>query len=98
MIDQLISETLKARNRVYSLAEATPLQELDLQLNLECFLKREDLSPIHAYKWRGAYNRMLQLSKDDLGKGVITASAGNHAQGVALSAKKLGAQARIYMP
>ena len=98
MIDQLISETLKARNRVYSLAEATPLQELDLQLNLECFLKREDLSPIHAYKWRGAYNRMLQLSKEDLGKGVITASAGNHAQGVALSAKKLGAQARIYMP
>jgi threonine dehydratase len=98
MIDQLISETLKARNRVYSLAEATPLQELDLQLNFECFLKREDLSPIHAYKWRGAYNRMLQLSKDDLGKGVITASAGNHAQGVALSARKLGTQARIYMP
>ncbi|MEC8865545.1 MAG: pyridoxal-phosphate dependent enzyme, partial [Verrucomicrobiota bacterium] len=98
MIDQLISETLRARHRVYSLSEATPLQELDLLLNLRCFLKREDLSPIHAYKWRGAYNRMLQLSKDDLGKGVITASAGNHAQGVALSAKELGTQARIYMP
>ena len=98
MIDQLISETLKARNRVYSLGSATPLEELDLQLNLRCFLKREDLSPIHAYKWRGAHNHMSQLSTEELAKGVITASAGNHAQGVALSAKKLGAKALIFMP
>jgi threonine dehydratase len=98
MRDQLIREILLARQRVYSLAPATPLQELDLQLDFRCFIKREDLSPINAYKWRGAYNRMQQLSADDLAKGVITASAGNHAQGVALSAKKLGTKAKIYMP
>ncbi|MDA9763726.1 MAG: threonine ammonia-lyase, biosynthetic [Opitutales bacterium] len=98
MKDQLIREILKARQRVYSLAPATPLQELDLQMDFRCFIKREDLSPINAYKWRGAYNRMCQLSSDDLAQGVITASAGNHAQGVALSAKKLGTKAIIYMP
>lgn len=98
MKDQLIREILLARQRVYSLAPATPLQELDLQLDFRCFIKREDLSPINAYKWRGAYNRMRQLSAEDLSRGVITASAGNHAQGVALSAKKLGTNARIFMP
>ena len=67
-------------------------------MDFRCFIKREDLSPINAYKWRGAYNRMCQLSSDDLAQGVITASAGNHAQGVALSAKKLGTKAIIYMP
>lgn len=98
MKDQLIREILLARQRVYSLAPATPLQKLDIDLGFECFLKREDLSPINAYKWRGAYNRMGHLSLEELAKGVVTASAGNHAQGVALSAKKLGTQARIYMP
>jgi len=98
MKDQLIREILLARQRVYALAPATPLQSLDLHLDFECFIKREDLSPINAYKWRGAYNRMTQLSEEELAKGVVTASAGNHAQGVALSAKKLGTRARIYMP
>ncbi|MCZ6675537.1 MAG: threonine ammonia-lyase, biosynthetic [Verrucomicrobia bacterium] len=98
MKDQLIREILLARQRVYSLASATPLQELDIQLGFDCFIKREDLSPIYAYKWRGAYNCMAQLSPEKLERGVVTASAGNHAQGVALSAKKLGTRARIYMP
>ena len=97
MIDQLISETLKARQRVYSMGQTTPLHELDLQQPFRCFIKREDLSPIHAYKWRGAYNLMSQISENH-GMEVITASAGNHAQGIALSARKLGMQATIYMP
>lgn len=98
MKDQLIREILLARQRVYSLAPATPLQALDIRLGFECFIKREDLSPINAYKWRGAFNRMSLLSLEELARGVVTASAGNHAQGVALSAEKLGTRARIYMP
>ena len=98
MNDQLISEILLARQRVYALAPATPLQSLEIDLGFECFIKREDLSPINAYKWRGAFNRMSLLTEDELKRGVVTASAGNHAQGVALSAKKIGTHARIYMP
>jgi len=98
MKDQLISEILLARQRVYALAQATPLQALEIDLGFECFIKREDLSPINAYKWRGAFNRMSLLDETELKRGVVTASAGNHAQGVALSAKKLGTHARIYMP
>jgi threonine dehydratase len=98
MKDQLIREILLARQRVYSLAPATPLQSLDVDLGFDCYIKREDLSPINAYKWRGAFNRMSQLSQAELSQGVVTASAGNHAQGVALSAKHLGTHARIYMP
>jgi threonine dehydratase len=62
------------------------------------FLKREDLQPVFSFKLRGAYNKMAGLSKPQLDKGVITASAGNHAQGVALSAQKLGCRAVIVMP
>lgn len=96
--DQLFQEILLARQRVYRLAEPTPLQELPTDLPFSLFLKREDLSPIHAYKWRGAYNRMALLNQAELRAGVVTASAGNHAQGVALSARKLGTTARIFMP
>ena len=96
--DQLFNEIVLARQRVYAVGEATPLEEVPLPVNAQVFLKREDLSPIHAYKWRGAYNRMAMLSEGERAKGVITASAGNHAQGVALAAHKLGINARIYMP
>ena len=95
----LRKEILFARRRVYDVGEATPLDSILLETsNLEIFVKREDLSPIHAYKWRGAYNFMAQLSTDELTAGVVTASAGNHAQGIALAARKLGARAIIYMP
>ncbi len=87
-----------ARQRVYAVAQPTPLEEIALPVDTRVFIKREDLSPIHAYKWRGAYNRMALLSPEERTKGVVCASAGNHAQGVALAAKKLGIQARIYMP
>ncbi|MBI2432966.1 MAG: pyridoxal-phosphate dependent enzyme, partial [Candidatus Hydrogenedentes bacterium] len=62
------------------------------------FLKREDLSPIYSYKWRGAYNRMALLTPEERERGVVCASAGNHAQGVALAARHLGVLATIYMP
>jgi threonine dehydratase len=95
----LRQEILQARRRIYEVGQATPLDRIAMQdPSIELFVKREDLSPIHAYKWRGAYNRMAQLSEAQLSKGVVTASAGNHAQGVALAARKLGTRAIIYMP
>ncbi len=86
---------------VYDVASVTPLDEasaLSKKLGVKFLLKREDLQPVHSYKIRGAYNKMSQLPRKDLDKGVICASAGNHAQGVALSAKKLGVKATIVMP
>ena len=62
------------------------------------WVKREDLGPVKAYKWRGAYNAMACLSPEKLAQGVVAASAGNHAQGIALGARALGCKARIFMP
>lgn len=87
--------------RVYDVAQETPLEvapNLSARLNNKLLLKREDMQPVFSFKLRGAYNKMAQLSPDLLSKGVIAASAGNHAQGVALGAKKLGTEAIIVMP
>jgi threonine dehydratase len=67
-------------------------------LSSPVWVKREDLGPIKAYKWRGAFNAMASLSQEQLAKGVVAASAGNHAQGIALAARRLSVKARIYMP
>ena len=92
-------EILFARERVYRFAQPTPLERLDLSgPGPEIWVKREDLSPIKAYKWRGACNRMAVLTPDEAERGVVTASAGNHAQGVALASRSLEISARIYMP
>ncbi len=96
--DQLFQEIHRARQRVYELGHPTPLEHYPDAFAFDLFLKREDLSPIHAYKWRGAYNRMAALSEEERAKGVVSASAGNHAQGVALSARHLRTRASIYMP
>ena len=64
----------------------------------EILVKRDDLSAVKSYKWRGACNRMAVLSPAEAARGVVTASAGNHAHGVALAARTLGIRARIYMP
>lgn len=98
MLDRLFNEILMARKRVYAAASPTPLERLDAPVDAEVYLKREDLSPIHAYKWRGAYNRMAVLNDEERRRGVVCASAGNHAQGVALAAARLNVHARIYMP
>ncbi|BEV36188.1 threonine ammonia-lyase, biosynthetic [Synechococcus sp. M16CYN] len=89
------------RARVYDIARETPLDpapNLSRRLNNKIWLKREDLQPAFSFKLRGAYNRMVQLSKADLRRGVIASSAGNHGQGVALSARRLGCRAVIVMP
>ena len=89
------------RARVYDVARETPLDpapNLSRRLGNEVLLKREDLQPVFSFKLRGAYNRMVQLSREELSRGVIASSAGNHAQGVALSAGKLGCRAVIVMP
>lgn len=86
---------------VYDVAEETPLdsaRNLSRRLGNHIFLKREDLQSVFSFKIRGAYNKMAKLPPETLKKGVITASAGNHAQGVALSAQKLGCTATIVMP
>lgn len=98
MKDRLFHEILMARERVYAVSGPTPLERLTLPIKAEVYLKREDLSPIHAYKWRGAYNRMALLTVEERARGAICASAGNHAQGVALAARRLGIDAKIFMP
>ncbi|MGA7953939.1 MAG: threonine ammonia-lyase, biosynthetic [Gloeobacterales cyanobacterium] len=87
--------------RVYDVAQETPLEvapNLSARLNNNLLLKREDMQPVFSFKLRGAYNKMAQLSPEVLALGVIAASAGNHAQGVALSARHLGTKAIIVMP
>jgi threonine dehydratase len=75
-----------------------PAQNLSKRLHNTVLLKREDQQPVHSFKLRGAYNKMAHLTPAQLKKGVICASAGNHAQGVALGASKLGCRAVIVMP
>lgn len=87
--------------RVYDVADETPLdraRNLSARLGNRVLLKREDLQSVFSFKLRGAYNKMAKLPADVLQRGVIAASAGNHAQGVALAAAKLGCRALIVMP
>lgn len=96
---RLREEILLARERVYRFGKPTPLERLELPGHgPEIWVKREDLSIVKSYKWRGACNRMAHLSPGEAKRGVVTASAGNHAQGVALAARTLGIHARIHMP
>jgi len=88
-------------SRVYDVARITPLEiqnNLSKRIHNKVLLKREDMQPVFSFKIRGAYNKMANLSPEALAKGVIAASAGNHAQGVAMSAQKLKCRAVIVMP
>ena len=87
--------------RVYDVASETPLDLapiLSKRIENRIYFKREDMQSVFSFKLRGAYNKMANLSEGQLKRGVITASAGNHAQGVAMSAAKLGCRAVIVMP
>jgi threonine dehydratase len=87
--------------KVYDVASETPLEQarnLSERVGNQVLLKREDTQPVFSFKLRGAYNKMAHLSAAQLQRGVICASAGNHAQGVALAAKQLGCKAMIVMP
>lgn len=88
-------------SKVYDVAEETPLDPmvfLSQKLGVSVLLKREDLQPVFSFKIRGAHNRIAALTPEERARGVICASAGNHAQGVALSASRLGVRAVIVMP
>jgi len=98
-LTQLLRDVLTSR--VYDVARETPLDaapRLSERLDNEVLLKREDLQPVFSFKLRGAYNRIAHLTERERARGVIAASAGNHAQGVAFSAQKLGLRAVIVMP
>ncbi|MAS08823.1 threonine ammonia-lyase, biosynthetic [Salinisphaera sp.] len=87
--------------RVYDVAIESPLMvahQLSARIGNQLFLKREDLQPVHSFKLRGAYNKIAQLSPEERERGVICASAGNHAQGVALAGRNMGIRAVIVMP
>ena len=89
------------QSRIYDLANETPLERAQImseRLGNNVLLKREDLQPVFSFKLRGAYNKLLCLSDEERKRGVIAASAGNHAQGVALGAQHLGIKATIVMP
>ena len=99
MPNSYIKRILNAR--VYDVARETPLDRASMmsrRLGNEVFLKREDLQPVFSFKLRGAYNKMASLDAAARNRGVVAASAGNHAQGVALAAQKLGVTAKIVMP
>ncbi|WP_242169921.1 MULTISPECIES: threonine ammonia-lyase, biosynthetic [unclassified Pseudomonas] len=99
MLEQYVKKILTSR--VYDVAVETPLQtarQLSERLGNKVWLKREDLQPVFSFKIRGAYNKLTQLTAEERARGVVTASAGNHAQGLALAAKVLGVKATIVMP
>lgn len=99
MSKSLIKRILTAR--VYDVAIETPLERarsLSTRLDNEVYLKREDLQPVFSFKLRGAFNKMFLLTPEERAHGVVAASAGNHAQGVALSGSKLGIKTTIVMP
>jgi threonine dehydratase len=99
LLTQLLHNVLKSR--VYDVARETALDaapRLSRRLRNEVLVKREDLQPVFSFKLRGAYNRIAHLEEREWARGVITASAGNHAQGVAYSARRLGVPATIVMP
>lgn len=102
MDPQLLEYLQKILNApVYDVAIESPLElakKLTARLGNQVWLKREDTQPVFSFKLRGAYNKMARLSAEELARGVVCASAGNHAQGVALSARHLGCRAVIVMP
>ncbi|WP_122606292.1 pyridoxal-phosphate dependent enzyme, partial [Pseudomonas viridiflava] len=86
MLEQYVKKILTSR--VYDVAIETPLhgaRQLSERLGNQVLLKREDLQPVFSFKIRGAYNKLAQLTAEDAARGVVTASAGNHAQGLALA-------------
>ncbi|MEJ5053190.1 threonine ammonia-lyase IlvA [Sphingobacterium sp. MYb382] len=94
-------DSLQAKERIKDIINRTPLQyniHLSETYGAEVYLKREDLQVVRSYKLRGAYNKILSLTDEQRSRGVTCASAGNHAQGVALSCKKLNIKGVIFMP
>src|SRR5689334_256370 len=101
VLDTKSLQFAEAAERLHGVANKTPLQlNANLSRKYQCnvYLKREDLQVVRSYKLRGAFNMMSSLPKEQLNKGVVCASAGNHAQGFAYSCKKLGVKGVVFMP
>lgn len=97
----LVEDVEEAKENIKDVALHTPLlknENLSVQSGAQVYLKREDLQPIRSYKLRGAYNKTSSLSKEETANGVVCASAGNHAQGVAFACNKLNIKGSIFMP
>ncbi|PWK19870.1 threonine ammonia-lyase IlvA [Xanthomarina spongicola] len=97
----LLEKVYEARERIKDVATHTPLmknENLSEEFLAQVWLKREDLQPVRSYKLRGAYNKIVSLTDEEKSKGVVCASAGNHAQGVAYACNKLNIKATIFMP
>lgn len=98
---ELLDKIYQARERIKGVAEHTPLilnENLSEEFSAHIYLKREDLQAVRSYKIRGAFNKIVSLSEQEQAKGVVCASAGNHAQGVAYACNKLGIKGTIFMP
>ncbi len=95
---RLLEESVLARRRVYDHGGHTPLDELRFPSGGRLLLKREDASPMHAYKWRGSFNKIAKLIDTTTVNELVAASAGNHAQGVALGASRFSLHATVFMP
>lgn len=98
LLSRLEVETQVALERVYQLDDRTPLDWVDLESGCVLSLKREDLSNVHSYKWRGSFNKILAMHEQGFAGSMVAASAGNHAQGVAVVARRLKLPATIFMP
>lgn len=100
-IMELLDKVYEAKERIKNVALHTPLmknENLSEEFFAQVYLKREDLQPVRSYKLRGAYNKIVSLTDQEKTKGVVCASAGNHAQGVAYACYKLNIKATIFMP
>ncbi len=98
---ELLDKIYEARERIKNVAVHTPLmknENLSEEFSAQVFLKREDLQPVRSYKLRGAYNKIVLLCKEEKSRGVVCASAGNHAQGVAYACNQLNIKGTIFMP
>ena len=98
---ELLDKIYQARERIKNVAIHTPLmknENLSEEFSAQVFLKREDLQPVRSYKLRGAYNKIVLLSEEEKSRGVVCASAGNHAQGVAYACNELNIKGTIFMP
>ena len=96
-----LNDVMSAEHTLREILSPTPLManhNLSKDYDAEVMLKREDLQIVRSYKIRGAYNKIRSLSAEQTERGIVCASAGNHAQGVALSCNKLGINGKIYMP
>lgn len=98
---ELLDKIYQARERIKGVALHTPFmlnENLSEEFSSHVYLKREDLQPVRSYKLRGAYNKIVSLSEEEKSRGVVCASAGNHAQGVAFACNKLNIKGTIFMP